>query len=239
MATEMTHQNKPRKKPAKMPRLASETKDDESLSAFPHTSSVIGKFIVDVADFTPGECVNCGAPVVGHQLLFCGERCRQIGELVRYARRKIAEGTYERPDIAEAIDIRKSQLIFGFYDKAARRVPDEVRQELLANAGGVCARCGGRFTVDGDARFTVQHSAAETGMKLESWCYRCNMDHARSVIVELDPTQRAFANWFDFRVHQSIPIAACDDPENWPKVYRSLMVKARAAPRRASLRTAP
>ena len=70
--------------------------------------------------FTPGRCVNSGELATGPGALFCGERCRQIGELIRYARRKIAEGTIDRPDIAEAIASRRSQLIVGFYDKRAR-----------------------------------------------------------------------------------------------------------------------
>ena len=97
-------------------------KDDLS-AGVPVPSSVTGKFIADASEFTPGECVNCGAPAIENHLLFCGERCRQVGELVRYARRKIADSEFERPDVAEAIAIRKSQLILGFYDKRARKVP--------------------------------------------------------------------------------------------------------------------
>ena len=199
-----------------------------SADARPDPSSVTGNFLIDVSEFKPGVCVNCGAPALDHHLLFCGERCRQIGELIRYARRKISDRTYDRPDIAEAIASRGSQLIFGFYDKRARKLPDDIRQELLAKSGGVCAQCGRPFTVDGEFRFTVQHSATPSGAKLEAWCYRCNMEHSLSELRELTPDQREFAAWFDFRVRFPTPVVACDDPDNWPTVYPGLMAAARA-----------
>jgi 5-methylcytosine-specific restriction endonuclease McrA len=216
------------RKAAEKRRSVSTTKQGATPTVGSVSGLVKGKFLVDVTDFTPGECVNCGAAAVGNHLLFCGERCRQIGELVRYARRKIAEGTFDRPDVAEAIASRRSQLIFGFYDKRARKVPNDIRLQLLAKSSGICARCGRPFTPDGDARFTVQHSISESGVKLEAWCYRCNMAHSLSVLIELTPDEREFAAWFDLRVRFPTPVVACDDPDNWPVVYPGLMAAARA-----------
>ena len=106
-----------------------------------------------------GKCPNCGAPSLSPRSLFCGERCRQIAELVRYARRKLAEGTYDRPDIAEAIHIRGGLLLAGgFYDKRGRAVSEQRRQELLLRSNGLCENCGQQFTEEGDAQF---HSAAQ------------------------------------------------------------------------------
>ena len=99
----------------------------------------------------------------------CSSAGSDVGKsasLFAYARRKIAEGTFDRPDVAEAIASRRSQLIFGFYDKRARKVPDDIRLQLLAKSGGICARCARPFTPDGDARFTVQHSTSESGVTL-------------------------------------------------------------------------
>lgn len=217
------------KKAAGNLRREKKTKESELPDARPEPNSVTGDFLIDVSEFKPGACVNCGARALDHHLLFCGERCRQIGELVRYARRKISDRTYDRPDIAEAIASRRSQLIFGFYDKRARKVPDEICQELLAKSGGVCAQCGHPFTVDGEFQFTVQHSATASGVKLEAWCHRCNIEHSLSEPRELTPDQREFAAWFDLRVRFPTPVVACDDPDNWPNVYPGLMAAARAA----------
>ncbi|MGH7052313.1 MAG: hypothetical protein ACREFK_16040 [Stellaceae bacterium] len=178
--------------------------------------------------YTPGNCLNCEAATPNPKALYCGERCRQIAELVRYTRRKFAEGTYKRPDIAEAIAIRRSQLATGFYDKRARKVTSEIRQELLARSNGRCEKCGCDFAPEGDARFTVQHTDADDGMVLEAWCYRCNMNHAQSVIIggpindDLE-----FFMWFNFRVRALQPALLCDDADNWPAIYRQLQAQQR------------
>ncbi len=137
----------------------------------------------EMQGYTPRKCLNCDAAVLNRRKLYCGERCRQIAELIRYARRKLGEGTYDRPDIAEAIIIRRSQLVMGFYDKRARRVTDKDRQELIARSNGRCERCGCDFGAEGDTRFTVQHTPTDDGLRLEAWCYRCNMNDAQSMVI--------------------------------------------------------
>lgn len=138
--------------------------------------------------YAPGKCPNCDAPSLSRRALYCGERCRQIAELVRYARRKLAEGIYERPDIAEAIMIRRGLLLAGsFYDKRGRAVSEETRQELRARSSGRCEKCGRQFGEDGDARFTVQHSMTDQGLVLEAWCYRCNIDDVMSQFRPINP----------------------------------------------------
>lgn len=180
--------------------------------------------------FSAGTCINCGEPVAARKgRLFCGERCRQIGELIRYARRKIADGTFDRPDIAEAITIRRSQLVLGFYDKRARKVAPEARAELLARSRGRCEKCRESFTPDGDRRFTVQHTRTRNGMKLEAWCWRCNGDHAQSYLIELNDEHRAFLAQFDFRVRAVAPLFICDDPVKWLRIFRDLQRAAREA----------
>lgn len=174
--------------------------------------------------YTVGKCLNCDAAVPNRRSLYCGERCRQIAELVRYARRKLAEGTYDRPDIAEAITIRRGLLIGGsFYDKRGRAVNDEVREELLARSHGRCEKCGHEFTPEGDARFTVQHSAGDEGFLLEAWCYRCNMDHVLATARPIESAEQLlFGLEFEHRVHAPTPLLLCDDPVNWPTLYLEL-----------------
>jgi hypothetical protein len=109
---------------------------DRSIDRIPNVSG--NRQTNDSHCWVVGTCLNCeDAAVPNRRALYCGERCRQVAELVRYARRTLAEGTYDRPDIAEAIAIRRSQLVVGFYDKRARAVSDDVRQELLVR----CKRC--------------------------------------------------------------------------------------------------
>ena len=150
--------------------------------------------------------VRYRAAVTNRRSLYCGERCRQIAELVRYARRKLADGTYDRPDIAKAIMIRRSQLVLGFYDKRARKVAEEVRQDLLARSNGRCEKRGCELAEEGDARFTAQHTSTENGVVPEARCYRCNMDHAQSVSITLSGEQAAFVGWFEFWVRAPEPV---------------------------------
>jgi hypothetical protein len=176
------------------------------------------------------RCANCDAQVPSRLALFCSERCRQIGELIRYGRRKLAEGSFDRPDIALAYKSRRSVLIKGFYDKRGRRVSDEERRELLARSKGRCEKCRKKFKPDGDSRFTVQHSRAEGGgFTLEAWCFGCNMIHARSVPIELADEDVAFLLNFDFRVRSPEAVRPCDDENVWPIAYREI-VAARPKP---------
>lgn len=176
--------------------------------------------------YIPGKCLNCDEVVVSRRRLFCGERCRQIAELIRYARRKLAAGTYDRPDIAEAITIRKGLLVEGFYER--ERCSPKIREELLMRSNGRCEKCGGDFAPEGDARFTVQHTATDNGVVREAWCYRCNMN---DVLSKMRPVVSGeaidFHMKFDFRVHAPQPVLLCDDPDNWPTICRDLQSAAR------------
>jgi hypothetical protein len=171
----------------------------------------------------PQKCINCEEIFENPRSLFCGERCRQIAELVRYARRKISEGTFERPDIALAIRTRSSLLIHSFYDKRGRAVPEAKRARLLERSGGKCEKCGSEFTPDGDQRFTVQHTALEDEWFLEAWCFRCNMEHAQSVPIEMTEEDYAFIGFLELRFRALKPVLICDDPVMWPKQWQLLL----------------
>jgi hypothetical protein len=181
--------------------------------------------------FVPGKCLNCDEPIERRAALFCGERCRQIAELIRYARRKIADGTFERPDIAEAIKIRGGLLLAGgFYDRRGRAVAPEARAEILTRSKGRCEKCGREFGPEGDARFTIQHSVGAEGFILEAWCYRCNMDHVLATARPIETDDEwVFALEFNQRIKSKTPQRICDDADNWPSHFQGLMRLARAA----------
>jgi hypothetical protein len=180
--------------------------------------------------FKGGTCINCDEQAARRPgSLFCGERCRQVGELIRYTRRKIADGTIDRPDIAEAIESRKSQLVVGFYDKRSRAVAGEIREELLTRARGKCEKCGAPFTPDGVRRFTVQHTPMPGAMKLEAWCWQCNTDDSLSYSFIMSDEQIAFVDQFEARVRAEKPLFICDDPVAWPLIFRDLQQAARGA----------
>jgi hypothetical protein len=168
------------------------------------------------------ECPNCKGAVPSGRPLFCSTRCEQTAGLVRYARRKLSNGTYDRPDIAEAIRIRAAILASGYYDEKERRASLKIRQELLARSNGHCEKCGCAFRSEGDARFTVQHRQTNEGMILEAWCYRCNMDHADSMLKPATGEALSFLQSLMARIHAPKPLRQCDDPDHWPAISRQL-----------------
>jgi endogenous inhibitor of DNA gyrase (YacG/DUF329 family) len=180
------------------------------------------KRLVAKKPFTPRPCFNCSKPTTHPRGLFCSERCRQIGELMRWGRRKIKENTFDRPDVVLAFEARRSQLVFGFYDKRARKVSDETRQQLLLRSKGRCERCQRKFTDDRLRQFTVQHTKDDQGLRLEAWCWSCNMDHALGTVVPLTPEEAEFVRLFDARLYSSDPILPCDDEVRWPQIFREL-----------------
>jgi 5-methylcytosine-specific restriction endonuclease McrA len=185
---------------------------------------VEGKYMVYIA-----ECPGCGEsfPAKGQQV-YCSLACSQTAELVRYARRKRLEGTFDRADVAEAIAIRLSQIVVnGGYDKRAREITDELRKEIMARAGGKCEHCGKPFETEGDYRATIQHckGASNRVEDLRAWCYRCNMDHAQSVPITLTDEQVLTELGIIARWEAPEPLRICDDPEQWPKVWRQYPVR--------------
>ena len=178
--------------------------------------------------FEPGTCVNCGA-IAAKGKLFCGERCRQTGELIRWMRRKVAEGTTDRPDIVEAFRNRAALLVGGgYYDRENRKESEEVKEALRKRAQGKCEKCGRVFGDEGDSRFTVQHTVTKKGVKLEAWCWRCNMDDARARMHPIsDVKQLRFAKELRNRIWSPKPLYFVDDPEAWTKSCRDLLRIAR------------
>ena len=217
-----------KKGPPGMPRRASKTKQDASARVGTEPSPVAGKFLVDASDFSPGECVNCGAPAVGHHLLFCGERCRQIGELVRYARRKIADGTYDSLTLrrqSPAVEVAYFWVLRQARSESAeRRSPGTVREVrwYLRTVWPSLRRRLRRPIHGATFRLREWHAARSVVLSLQHGAFPLGLR-------VLTPEQSEFAAWFDFRVRLPVPMVACDDPDNWPKVYRGLMATARAA----------
>jgi hypothetical protein len=116
----------------------------------------------------------------------------------------------------------------GFYDKRGRKVAEEVRQDLLSRSNGHCEKCGCKFAEEGDARFTVQHTATENGFALEAWCYRCNMNHVKATAVPAESVESlVFHLGLERRIRAPTPTLLCDDPDNWPATYRRLQYPAR------------
>ena len=172
----------------------------------------------------PGRCPNCGRDIRSVSALYCSQRCQQIAELIRNQRRKVAEGIYNRPDIAEARQIRAGLLIGGgYYDRQGRRESKKTKELLLRRARGRCERCGRQFSSDNEGRFTVQHTVSEDGVHLYAWCARCNNDDAIAKFRPIETKEeRLTALELEIRIHSEFPLRVCDDEKNWISVFPKL-----------------
>lgn len=175
------------------------------------------------------ECPNCKEPFLRKgQDLYCSLACAQTAELIRYARRKRIEGTFNRADIADAIASRLSQIIInGGYDKKAREVPEELRTKIFAKAEGKCQKCGKRFESEGEYRPTIQHckGASNDEAHLQAWCWRCNTNHSISIPVAITPEQAQIKADIISRWEAQKPLQPCDDQELWPKIWRKFPIR--------------
>jgi hypothetical protein len=92
----------------------------------------------------PFPCPNCDSPVPD-ATLFCTELCRDEAKFVRYYRERIADGTLWKPDVREAIQIKRAHILGGGYDAQARQVPDAIRLSVIERDGGKCPSCSREF----------------------------------------------------------------------------------------------
>lgn len=188
-------------------------------------------------EFTPGTCVNCGSPSVTQKSpLYCGQRCRQVAELVRYVRACRRDGRDGRPDIQEAIKMRLAMVLGGGYAERARRVSDAVRAEVFRRAGGKCEQCGRALDFDGttgdpDALATVQHVHGDSNdlSNLKAFCRRCNMADAQTRFVPVLPgsPEAELGEELRTRWMSPEPVRVCDDEQNWSSVWRELEREAK------------
>jgi hypothetical protein len=178
-------------------------------------------------------CANCDAVFTASgarsiTYLFCSPLWREIAKHVRWARRKVADDTIDRPDIAEALQTRVALMLSGGYPEQARRVRPEVREQLRVRSGGCCEQCGQKFLIGAgaeDRRFTVHHVRGSSNdlANLRAYCSRCNTADVQSrmrPVTDADTRRRARA--FERRYLAKRPMRACDDEQRWPKAWRTI-----------------
>lgn len=69
-------------------------------------------------------CANCLERLPDEiEGLFCSELCMQTCDTIRYWRRAVRDGRYERADVREAVSTRVAFLLAGGYGKSVRRLP--------------------------------------------------------------------------------------------------------------------
>src|SRR4051794_38190187 len=88
----------------------------------------------------PFPCANCDTPVADRSL-FSTELWRDTAKFVRYYRERMGDGTLWKPDIQQAIQIKRAHILSGGYNARERLVPDAIRQSVIERDGGKCRSC--------------------------------------------------------------------------------------------------
>lgn len=188
-----------------------------------------------VGRWTIHRCASCDAPLegTGKPTLFCSELCTQTAEVVRYARRRLADGGIDDPLVAEVVRVRVAHLIGGGYHRIERALPKAVRVEVLAFNGGRCVTC------DVQPATEVDHIDGDSATRanLQGLCGPCHRaktaESMRSLSAADDPAVLRRAQNVIGRIESDDPSRRCDDPDEWPTIWRAL----RAATRDSQLRT--
>ncbi len=168
----------------------------------------------------PVVCANCGFPVQA-AALYCSQLCSQEAEWVRYVRACCLDGRVERPDVIEAIKIRLAHLLAGGYDKLKRKLPDALRQAIIARDKGRCQICG----QPGDE---IDHigGGSNDPKNLQLLCDECHNRKTRASMVTLTneshPEAWENAQRLKQRANSRQPIQFCDSLE-WGGAWRRLL----------------
>lgn len=169
---------------------------------------------------TTGACVNCDAPAWDGRP-YCCELCDQEASTVRYARRILADGRINRPDVQEGLGARLLMLGSGGYPQRARELSDQARAEIFTRDNHTCQLCGGIATeID-----HIQGSSPDPS-NLRSLCGDCNRSRAfaqaRTVTAISDPEKfasiTARLDRLAARVAAKRPLRICDDEDAWSTI---------------------
>lgn len=172
-------------------------------------------------EWKPGQCANCEAdlPSSGPVRLYCTERCRQYAKDVRYFRACRQDGRFLDPAVQEKLSTRLAHLVSGGYDAAARRLPAEMRRQVLTSNGGKCSGCQAATAVE------VDHIAGPSGRRdnLQGLCRPCHVAKTSRSIGRMGPTELDAKAVFRQRVEALMPLRPCDDELNWDPSHQERM----------------
>lgn len=170
--------------------------------------------------WTAGLCANCETPLepVPTITLFCGAYCKGWAKDVRYFRATYDDGrAFFDPLVAEALRTRMAHLVVGGYPEKDRQLPPELRREVLARNGGLCATCNRRPSVE------VDHIAGPSPepSNLQGLCHPCHQAKTESSYLPMEEEHRAIRDAFRAFVDEDDPVMLAHE-EDWGQQWRAL-----------------
>jgi len=156
--------------------------------------------------------------------LFCSDLCKDEAKFVRYFRACLIDGRHNQPDVQEALRIQLAHILGGGYAERERRLPQAVREAVIARDNRRCRRCGG----PGNQIDHIRGSGSDLD-NLQLLCTQCHNDKTAASFVtislETHPEEFAKRDVLLARVHARVPVRLCDSAE-WAQFWQ-IPLKAR------------
>lgn len=173
------------------------------------------------------SCLNCDQIFVTSKArLYCSLRCRSDAKLIRYARNVIKNGTYNQPDIREAVEVKLAHACSeaGYYDEKIRKLSKKQRNKIFERDNGLCRRCGKSGT-------EIDHINGGNNEpdNLQLLCAKCHIRKTRSRVKPLTPDHPFYEEIKARRknllslIFASEPERMCYEPEDWKTIQAQLM----------------
>jgi 5-methylcytosine-specific restriction endonuclease McrA len=173
-------------------------------------------------DYEVGICQNCDVSLslqqMLHRSLYCSKKCQQTAETVRYARRTLRDGRYERdPLVRQVIDERIAHIMGGGYPKKARFLTREQREAIFERDSRRCRLCGAPAT-------EIDHIAGSSPDpdNLQALCSPCHHAKTGSTLRPATPEEAVEGKAIWTRITARRPIRLCDDEKNWDEIRKIL-----------------
>jgi hypothetical protein len=183
-------------------------------------------------------CVNCHRPLVRRPpaTLYCSAACQQESTYVRYARAVTRDRRINRPDVLEALRIKKAWVLDGGYNPTKElTLSTEVRTVVFERGGSRCVLCG-RPATQIDHHRTDERADINDPINLRGLCAECHrtksLGNLRPINPETEPEAWAKSQELDARVAAPIPLRVSDDEKRWKHLWRSV-TKERVASSKA------
>lgn len=199
------------------------TKKSKKAKSIVAREQTIDEVIKQLVTF-PFPCPNCDK-LLTEAKLYCSEVCRQEAKFVRYVRSCRSDGRSFQEDVQEAIRIRLAMILSGGYPEQERRIPDLIRQAVIARDKGRCQSCGN----PGDQIDHMHSNSAELD-NLQLLCDVCHrhktMASFITVTAESHPEAWLKAEALRLRTEAPEALRLCD-AEEWAALWHRIASERR------------
>jgi len=178
------------------------------------------------------SCVNCESQIHWSRRIkiYCSDFCKEQAKNIRWIRSTISRGVFDLPDVAEARMIRIAHLNAGGYIGLKRKIPFEMRMEVVSVSKSRCAECD-IFTLDGEIDHIVDSTNDLSNLQL--LCIECHrrktLKNIKKVEIDDPDYQRIALEDAELRRRSlsPVPVKVCDDFSLWSQIEKRIRFERR------------